>query len=97
MDDLAPQAAATATALPARFYVDAAMADIDRNAILDRSWQLLAHVSQLRDTGDHIVADLGGLPVIGVRAGPSRSIRRGGYDGYRLPAAPRSTKSKVRS
>ena len=67
MDNLAPQPPATATALPAHFYVDAAMAGIDRHAILDRSWQLLAHVSQLREAGDHIVADLGGLPLIVVR------------------------------
>jgi choline monooxygenase len=70
MDDaLSPQPPDTATALPARYYVDAAMAAIDRHAILERSWQLLAHVSQLREAGDHIVADLGGLPVIGVRGG----------------------------
>ena len=62
--DLAPQPHQTATALPAHYYTDAAMAAVDRRAILDRSWQLLAHVSQLRETGDHIVADLGGLPVI---------------------------------
>lgn len=66
-DELSPQAAASATALSARWYVDAAMADIDRRAILDRSWQLIAHASQLRDAGDHVVADLGGLPVIAVR------------------------------
>ena len=36
--DLAPQPAATATALPARFYVDAAMADLDRHALFDRDW-----------------------------------------------------------
>src|SRR3989339_627578 len=46
-----------------------AIAGIDRVAILDRSWQLIAHASQLREAGDHIVADLGGLPVIGVRGG----------------------------
>ena len=66
-DDLSPQAAETATALPARYYVDPSMAAIDRQFIIDRSWQLLAHVSQLREAGDHIVADLGGLPVIAVR------------------------------
>jgi len=70
MDDaLSPQSPDTATALPARYYVDAAMAGIDRAAILDRSWQLIAHASQLREAGDHVVADLGGLPVIGVRGG----------------------------
>ena len=70
MDDaLSPQSPDTATALPARYYVDAAMAGIDRTAILDRSWQLIAHDSQLREAGDHVIADLGGLPVIGVRGG----------------------------
>ena len=72
--DLAPQPHQTATALPAHYYTDAAMAAVDRRAILDRSWQLLAHVSQLRETGDHIVADLGGLPVIAVR-GADGAIR----------------------
>ncbi len=74
MNDLAPQPSATATALPAHYYVDAAMPAIDRRAILDRSWQLIAHVSQLRDAGDHVVADLGGLPVIAVR-GTDEEIR----------------------
>ena len=65
--DLAPQPAATATALPARFYVDAAMADLDRRALFDRAWQWVAHVSQLRAAGDHVIANLAGLPVIAVR------------------------------
>jgi choline monooxygenase len=43
------------------------MAGIDRHAIFDRAWQLVAHASQLRDAGDHVVADLAGLPVIAVR------------------------------
>ncbi len=72
--DLAPQPQATATALPARFYAGPAMAAIDRNAIFDRSWQLIAHVSQLRGAGDHVVANLAGLPVIAVR-GADDTIR----------------------
>ena len=67
MTDLAPQVLATATALPARYYVDAAMTATDRALIFDRSWQLIAHACQLRDAGDHVIADLGGLPVIAVR------------------------------
>ena len=65
--DLAPQALSHATSLPARFYADPAMEALDRQAIFDRGWQLLAHVCQLRDPGDHVVADLAGLPVIAVR------------------------------
>src|SRR5690606_17554738 len=65
--DLAPQPQATATALPARYYTEPSMAARDRHAIFDRGWQLVAHVSQLRGAGDHVVADLAGLPVIAVR------------------------------
>lgn len=67
--DLAPQDPATATALPARFYVDPAMPERDRRAVFARSWQLVAHVSQLPQAGDHVVADLAGLPVLAVRDG----------------------------
>jgi choline monooxygenase len=63
------QPLATATALPAHCYLDAAMAGIDRHTIFDRSWQLVAHVSQLRASGDHVVANLAGLPVLAVRGG----------------------------
>ncbi len=66
-DDLAPQPAPIAFALPARHYVDPSMATIDRHAVFDRGWQLVAHVSRLREAGDHVVADLAGLPVLAVR------------------------------
>src|SRR5690606_39233352 len=39
-----------------------------------RSWHLLAHVSQLADTGDHVVMDCAGLPVLAVR-GEDSGIR----------------------
>jgi len=65
--DLAPQALSHATALPAHYYVEPAMAARDRATIFDPAWQLIAHVCQLRDAGDHVVADFAGLPVIAVR------------------------------
>ena len=74
MDDLAPKPPETATDLPARFYVEPEMAAIDRRAIFDRAWQLVAHVSQLRHAGDHVVANLAGLPVLAVR-GADDAIR----------------------
>jgi choline monooxygenase len=64
---LDPQALDHATALPARYYVDPALHALERRAIFDRSWQLIAHVCQLRNAGDHVVADLAGLPVLAVR------------------------------
>lgn len=65
--DLAPQPASHATALPAAFYTDQSMAALDQHAIFDSGWQLLAHVCQLRDPGDHVIGDFAGLPVIAVR------------------------------
>ena len=72
--DLVPQPLAHATALPARFYVDPSLPALERRAVFDRSWQLIAHVCQLRDAGDHVIADLAGLPVLAVR-GADAEIR----------------------
>jgi choline monooxygenase len=70
--DLASQSLDHATALPARYYTDPAVVALDHRSIFDRSWQLIAHVCQLRDAGDHAIATLcaqsiGELPVIAVR------------------------------
>lgn len=67
LDDLAPQPLAASHALPARFYVARDMSARDRAAVFDKSWHLLAHVSRVRDPGDHVVADCAGLPVLAVR------------------------------
>lgn len=74
LTDLATQPPAQARSLAARFYADPAMAGLDRRAIFDRAWQLVAHECQLRDAGDHVVADLAGLPVLAVR-GADGAIR----------------------
>ena len=77
--DLAAQPLDRALALQARCYTDPAMVATDRRFIFDRGWQLVAHVCQLRETGDHAIAMLGGdvmggLPVIAVR-GADGAIR----------------------
>ena len=66
-DSLLPQPLDRARALPANFYAGAGMPALDRRAIFDRGWQLVGHVSQLQQAGDHVVADLAGLPVLAVR------------------------------
>jgi choline monooxygenase len=72
--DLTSQPAAQASALPAACYVDPGVRALDRRAIFDRAWHLVAHVCQLREPGDHVVADLAGLPVLAVR-GADGAIR----------------------
>ncbi len=65
--DLAPQPLDIALALPASYYVGVESLDRDLHRVFARSWQFVAHVSQLAGTGDHVVGRIGNLPVITVR------------------------------
>ncbi|WP_017462179.1 aromatic ring-hydroxylating oxygenase subunit alpha [Dyella ginsengisoli] len=56
-----------ATALPARYYVGEAMLAMEHRAVFARSWQLVAHQGQLAEPGDHVVEQVGHVPVIVVR------------------------------
>lgn len=67
-ETLAPQALDHAHALPAPFYTAAQMAALDGSAVFTRSWQLICQQSQLLGIGDHVVADIAGLPIIVVRS-----------------------------
>lgn len=64
---LAPQALESATALAAPFYVDADAAAIERQAVFARSWQLVARADQVSGSGDHVVAEIAGVPLLIVR------------------------------
>ena len=63
----AGQPLATASALPAYHYVGSAAEALDRRAVFARSWQLAAHRSQLEGIGDHVVTEVGGVPLVIVR------------------------------
>ena len=66
-EDLAAQALYQALALPARFYTDPRLPELDARAVFSRSWQLVGHQSQLRGVGDHLVTEIAGLPLVIVR------------------------------
>jgi len=63
-----------ALTLPARVYTDPRMVPVDAKTIFVRSWQLVCHQSQLPDTGDHVVTNIAGLPLLVVR-GEDHTIR----------------------
>jgi len=65
--NLEPQSLALATALPADFYTDAGMPELDAKAVFARSWQWVCHQSQIADAGDYIVTSIAGLPLIILR------------------------------
>ena len=64
---LEPQDVAEAHALPAPFYTHRDSLAAEHAAIFTRSWQLVGHESELKDSGDHVVAEIGMTPVIVVR------------------------------
>ncbi|MCF6300902.1 MAG: Rieske 2Fe-2S domain-containing protein [Proteobacteria bacterium] len=57
----------SAHSLPAIFYCDSEFHEIDKNAVLYRSWQLLGHISQLANTGDQVIGHIGDKPVLLVK------------------------------
>ena len=65
--DFTAQPLASASALPAAFYLGEATAALDRRAVFARSWQLVAHASQVDGAGDHVVASIAGVPLLIVR------------------------------
>ncbi|HEU4665500.1 MAG TPA: Rieske 2Fe-2S domain-containing protein, partial [Dokdonella sp.] len=65
--EFAAQALAQASALPAHHYVGSAAEALDRRAVFGHSWQLVAHAAQLGGVGDHVVAEIAGVPLVVVR------------------------------
>jgi choline monooxygenase len=56
-----------AHALHASFYSDPHWLEVEQRAVFGRSWQLAAHAGDLRASGDHVVCDIAGKPVLIVR------------------------------
>lgn len=66
-EDLAPQPLSHALALPAGWYTDPSMIEVDRARVFARSWQLVGHARQIAHTGDHLVTEIAGLPLVVIR------------------------------
>ncbi len=60
--------AETAHTFPAMAYQQAFDA-VDKSSVLHASWQLAAHLSQLRSTGDYVVHEVADQPIIVVNTG----------------------------
>jgi choline monooxygenase len=66
-----------APALDARYYRDPDLAELEQERIFARSWQLVAHTSQLSNPGDYLTGTAGVQPVLVLRAddGELRAFR----------------------
>lgn len=67
VEDLASKPLAEAVTLPAYVYTDPEFHAFDRGAIFAKCWHLVGRADQLRNVGDHVVAEVAGRPVIMVR------------------------------
>lgn len=56
-----------AETIPSAWYIDPEYHARDRSLIFERTWQMVGHVDRLPNTGDRIIADVGGNPIVVVR------------------------------
>ena len=64
-DDRAPLD--RASTIPATWYTDARIAQLERDRVFGRTWQVVARAEQLRTPGQFVTAELAGEPLLIVR------------------------------
>jgi choline monooxygenase len=60
--------------IPAPFYVDDRVAELEKKSVFSRTWQMVGRVDQLREAGQFITTMLAGEPIV-VVCGEDRKIR----------------------
>lgn len=64
-DDRAPLS--EASTIPAAWYTDARIAELERLNVFGKTWQLVARAAQLKNPGDFVSTTLAGEPIVLVR------------------------------
>ncbi|MBS1850185.1 MAG: aromatic ring-hydroxylating dioxygenase subunit alpha [Acidobacteria bacterium] len=64
-DDQAPLS--EASTIPASWYVDDRIAELERQTVFSKTWQLVARLDQLQKPGDFVTATVAGEPIVVVR------------------------------
>lgn len=70
---------------PSAWYTDPRIAELERDAVFGRSWQLVARTDQLAEPGSYVTANIAGEPIIAVRG--RDGVLRGFYNVCRHHAA----------
>jgi choline monooxygenase len=55
--------------IPGSWYTDPRIADLEREAVWSRTWQLVGRLSQVAQPGEFVTADVAGEPIVVVRGG----------------------------
>jgi choline monooxygenase len=85
---------AEASTIPAAWYSDSRLAELERRAVFGHTWQVVGRVDQLSDPGRYFTADVGGEPLAAVRGGDG--VLRAFYNVCRHHAAAILTKPEGR-
>jgi choline monooxygenase len=78
--------AARAWSLPAHYYRDGAIAELEKQTIFARTWQVIGHCDQIPNPGDYFTTELVGEPLLILRATSGKV--RGFYNVCRHRAGP---------
>jgi choline monooxygenase len=76
---------AEATTIPASWYVDPRIAELESKAVFSRTWQMVGRVEQVEKPGQFVTASLSGEPIVAVRG--NDGVLRGFYNVCRHHAA----------
>ena len=60
---------AGAWTIPASWYVDSRVADLERQTVFAESWQMVGRADQVREPGRYVTVELAGEPIVVVRGG----------------------------
>ena len=60
--------------IPAPWYIDARIAELERRTVFSRTWQMVGRADQVEEPGQYITAELAGEPIVVVR-GRRRQLR----------------------
>jgi len=75
IDDYDPDAPlAQASTIPARWYTDQRIFELERQTVFSCNWQFVARLDQLHNPGDFVTTEIAGEPVVVVR-GSDRQLR----------------------
>ncbi|MBL8384227.1 MAG: aromatic ring-hydroxylating dioxygenase subunit alpha [Burkholderiales bacterium] len=74
-----------ARTIPAAWYTDPRMFDLERRTVFARTWQMVGHTDQVRAPGQYLTAEVAGEPVVVVRGGDG--VLRGFFNVCRHHAA----------